>query len=159
MSGQLTITMSDPVYIGLCVSSNDKSLASATFSYLETTGNVTGDWQVTKVGGASGDWQISEISEEKLDQRYNTSDNLYVALEDSSGHRKSVYAPEGAVSAGNWTEWIIPYEEFNGVNMSKIKKIAIGVGDPANPLKGKGLIYIDNIAYGCGLKGYKSTPE
>ena len=147
------------LYIGLCVNSNASALATATFSWLKTTGNLSGDWQITKVGGASGDWQISELDEEELDKGYNTFDKLYVALEDSNGHRKSVYAPDGAVNSRNWIEWIIPYHQFSEVDMSRIKKTAIGVGDPVNPLKGKGLIYIDNISYGCGLKGYKSNPE
>jgi hypothetical protein len=48
-------------------------------------------------------------------------------------------------------KWEIPTSYFTNVNLTKIKKISIGVGDTASPLKGKGLIYIDNIGYGHTL--------
>jgi hypothetical protein len=132
----IDITMADTVYIGLAVCSNSYgNLAAATFSGVETIGIVSGTWQVANVG-------------DEFQGETNTLDRLYVALEDNAGHRKEIYAPETAVGVGNWTEWLIPFTEFDGVDTTKIKKIAIGIGNTANPMKGKGLVYIDNIGYG-----------
>jgi hypothetical protein len=134
------VTMPNTVYIGLAVCSHvADTLAAATFYGVETSGGVSGDWTVVAVGDteqAEGD---------------NTLDELYMALEDSSGNRHDVYAPvTTATGWGNWYEWIIPQSEFsdNGVDMARIKKIIVGVGDPADPMNGSGMIFIDDIGYG-----------
>jgi hypothetical protein len=135
-----TITMGNTVYIGLVVTSHQPDvLAAATFSGLETIGNVTGNWTVEAIGDT-----------DQADGT-NTIDMLYVSLEDSTGKSAKVFAPANAVGAGDWMEWKIPYDQFTGVNMTKIKKITIGVGDTPTPLKGSGVIYIDNIGYGHSM--------
>ena len=132
--------LANKIYIGLAVTSHTADvLAGATFSGVATTGTVSSQWTVAAIGDtdqAEGD---------------NGLDKLYVALEDSTGTRKKVYAPETAVGTARWTEWVIPYSDFAGVNMSKIKFMAIGIGDTANPLNGEGLVYIDNIGIGHAL--------
>ena len=135
--------MGNNVYVGLAVTSssvdNDDTtddLAAATFSEVEITGNVSGDWQVVNIG----DDEQAEGS--------NTIDILYVSIEDSSGNRYTVYAPANAIGSGEWMEWLIPYSEFDGVNMTKVKKIALGVADEAGALNGSGIVYIDNIGLG-----------
>jgi hypothetical protein len=141
-SSSVTITpaLNNAVYIGLAVTSHTANvLAAATFSGVATTGNVTGSWTV------------AEIGDEDQADGVNTLDNLYIALEDDTGKRAKVFAPELAVGSGSWMEWRIPYTDFTGVNKSRIKKIAIGIGDVAAPLQGKGFIYIDNISYGHSL--------
>ena len=61
----------------------------------------------------------------------------------------AVVHPDAAVvTAKNWIEWKIPFSAFtaSGVNMSRVKKVIVGVGDRADPKAGgKGLIYIDDI--------------
>ena len=136
--------MTNPVYIGIVVTSHQANvLAAATFSGVEiipgTGGKVTGDWTVINIGDT-----------DQADGT-NTIDSMYVALEDSTGNQVKVVAPANAVGAGDWMSWLIPYDQFVGVNMSKIKKIIIGVGDTANPMHGKGLIYIDDIDFGHPL--------
>ena len=44
----------------------------------------------------------------------------------------------------------IPQSEFssNGVNMTRIKKIYVGVGDTGDPMNGSGMVFIDDIGYG-----------
>ena len=140
----INIDMGNTVYIGLVVTSHEPDVAAAaTFYNPTTTGNVTGD-----------DWTVEVIGADTEFEVVNTIDKLYVALEDSSGSRHDVYAPViTAVGWGDWYEWIIPQSEFstNGVNMTRVKKIIVGVGDPSDPMNGSGMIFIDDIGYGHGL--------
>jgi hypothetical protein len=54
-----------------------------------------------------------------------------------------------AVNATAWTQWKIPLSTFTGVNLTKVKKMYIGVGDRKNPAAvGTGHIYIDDIGFG-----------
>jgi regulation of enolase protein 1 (concanavalin A-like superfamily) len=139
------VTMSNTVYIGLYVCSRTATgdLSAATFYGVETTGSITGDWTIGSVGGDT-----------EQPEGGNTIDELYIALEDNSGTRHDVYAPViTAVGWGNWYEWVIPQSEFtsNGVDMTSVKKIIVGVGDPSDPMKGEGLIFLDDIGYGRAL--------
>jgi hypothetical protein len=134
------ITMASQVCIGLFISANSATIpAGAIFSDVATTGKITGNWSVIDIG----DEQIYEPG--------NTLDTLYVSLTDSGNKTAKVNAPELAVFSLGWIEWRIPYTDFAGIDMTKIKKITIGIGDNVNPLKGKGLVYIDNIGYGHTL--------
>jgi hypothetical protein len=79
----------------------------------------------------------------------NDQAKLYVVLKDASNHSGIVTHPDTAVvTATTWTEWKLALAEFSGagVNLAKIKKIAIGVGDKANPAAGgQGLIFVDDL--------------
>ena len=77
----------------------------------------------------------------------NSPAPLYVALEDASKHVGTVVHPDLAVVKSlSWIEWKIPLSSFTGVNAAKVKKMYIGVGDRASPVKdGTGLIFIDDI--------------
>ncbi len=133
------ITMDNPVYIGLVVCSHEADvLSAAAFSGVETTSNVSGDWTVAAVG-------------DQFQGEVNTLDTLFFGIEDDSGHRKDVYAPVTAVGWGNWVAWTIPFSEFTSaeVDMTRVKKIIIGVGDPNNPMDGVGTVFFDAIGYGC----------
>ncbi len=74
---------------------------------------------------------------------------LYVRIEDSAKKTGAVVYPDAAVvTANKWIEWKIPFSELAaaGVDMARVKKMVIGVGDTADPKAGgKGLIYIDDI--------------
>jgi regulation of enolase protein 1 (concanavalin A-like superfamily) len=140
---KVTITMGSTVYIGLVVTSHTADvLAAATFYNASTTGSVSGST-----------WTVAPIGDIEQAEGGNTLDALYVYLTDSTGKVSAkVYAPLlSAVGSGSWMKWEIPTSYFTNVNLTKIKKISIGVGDTATPLKGKGLIYIDNIGYGHTL--------
>ena len=74
-----------------------------------------------------------------------------MAIEDSAGHRKAVFHPDmTAVLSAVWQGWSIPMSEFTsaGVNMSAVKRMAVGIGDPSHPLDGAGLIFVDDIQIG-----------
>jgi len=77
----------------------------------------------------------------------NGSTPVYIRLEDAAKNSATVVHPDPAFAATTkWLPWRIPLTDFAGVNLAKIKKIAIGLGDKANPKAGgKGRLYIDDI--------------
>jgi hypothetical protein len=128
-----TIQMPPSVCIGLALNSHTAdSVTTATFSHVETTGMVRGQWQVADIG---------------IDQPGNSPDDLYVIVKDSDGRVAVVTNPDPvAVNALAWTEWKIPLSSFTGVNLAKVKKVYIGVGGRRIPVPGgTGRIYIDDI--------------
>jgi hypothetical protein len=76
------------------------------------------------------------------------TDLVYVALQDSANKSAVVVNPDASLlKATNWIEWTIPLSSFTGVNVAKVKKMTIGVGDKANPTAGRtGKLYIDDIS-------------
>ena len=131
-----TIAMPGAIHIGLAVTSHSVGNPTvAEFSEVATTGGVSGSWQVAAIG---------------VEQPSNDPDQLYVAVEDASGHLAVVKHPDpqATVLAG-WQEWQIPLSEFTGVNMARVEMIYIGVGDRDNPQPaGSGLLFIDDIWVG-----------
>ncbi len=97
------------------------------------TGNVTGRGQQVWIGNAP--------------DRTNDAAGLYVAVEDDAGKSgMATYPDSAATNFGVWTEWRIPLSSLTGVNLAKIKKLYIGVGDRKNPVPdGSGRIYLDDI--------------
>ena len=132
-----TVAMGADVYVGLCVTSHDTArVTTAEYSNVSTTGTVTGAWQMAAIG----------VNPEPA----NSPDKLYVAVEDSTGKLAVVTHPNpAAVNLAVWTQWKIPLSSFTGVNLAKVKKMYIGVGDRKNPVAdGTGIIYIDDIGFG-----------
>jgi len=76
-------------------------------------------------------------------------DRLYVALRDSSNHTGGVVHPDPEiVKATMWVPWEIALKDFAdaGVNLSAVKMMTIGVGDPDNPVAGgSGIVFVDDI--------------
>ncbi len=134
-----TITMANPVLIGLAVCSHDAAIATgATFSNVSTTGNVTGAWQVAEIGATQ--------------PVGNSVEGLYLSVKDSAGKTKVVQHPDAAATASvAWQQWTVPLTEFTaaGVKMTAVKSLTIGVGNKAAPKAGgTGTVYIDDIGYG-----------
>ncbi len=77
----------------------------------------------------------------------NAPTQLYLAVEDASKKVSIVTYPDNAVtSAAQWTQWKIPLSSFTGVNLAKVKKLYIGLGDRTAPAAGgNGRIFIDDI--------------
>jgi hypothetical protein len=79
----------------------------------------------------------------------NGQGKLYVAVEDSAKHIGVVSQADAAVvTQAKWTEWKIPFSDFTaaGVNLARVKKLYVGVGERKNPTAGsRVLIYIDDI--------------
>ena len=131
-----SITMAGNIYIGLAVTShNAGNPTRAEFSEVATTGGVTGAWQVQAIG---------------VEQPSNEFDQLYIAVEDTSGSTQVIVHPDPeAVGTADWQTWAIPLSEFSGINVASVRTMYIGVGDRDNPAAaGTGLVYIDDIEYG-----------
>jgi hypothetical protein len=77
----------------------------------------------------------------------NAAGPIYVAVEDSAKKVGVVAYPDTAITgATTWTQWKIPLNSFTGVNLAKVKKLYLGVGDRARPAAGgSGRITIDDI--------------
>ena len=128
-----TIRMPPYVYVGLALTSHAAGLVTtATFSDVEITGDILGQWQVAEIG---------------VDQPGNSPCELYVVVEDSAAETAMVIHPDPTVvSATAWTEWEIPLSSFAGVNFRQVRKMCIGVGSPGTAIPdGTGRIYIDDI--------------
>jgi Concanavalin A-like lectin/glucanases superfamily/NedA-like, galactose-binding domain len=80
----------------------------------------------------------------------NDPGSLYLAVEDTNGRvAVATHSDPTALTSATWQEWTIPYSAFDGIRLSGVQKIYLGVGDRDNPVPGgSGLIYIDDIEYG-----------
>jgi hypothetical protein len=96
------------------------------------------------------DWTINDANTLVLEVRGRTANaaaTLYVAVEDASQHVVVVVNPDAAaVKTARWFEWKIPLSSFSGVNLAKVQKLYLGLGDRDAPAAGgAGLIFIDDI--------------
>ena len=96
------------------------------------------------------DWTVNNADALLLDVRgriANAAAPLYVAVEDASKKVAVVVCPDAAaVTTAKWTEWKIPLSSLTGVNLAKVKKLYLGVGDRQNPAAGgTGRLFIDDI--------------
>ena len=112
----LEIVMKEDVYVGLAVTSHSAGVAcEAQFSNVSTTGNVDSAAANQDVGIAS-----------------NSSEQLYLALEDSAGALGVVTHPNPAATLiDQWWTMKIPLLTFSdaGVDVADAAKLYIGVGD------------------------------
>jgi hypothetical protein len=130
MIGAQDVVMAAPVYVGICVTSHAPG-EQRTFQFesIKTTGSVTGAWQGVVIASP----------------RYNSPQDLYVAIQDST-NKIAVVKDATAVNSATWMEVKMPLSSFTGVSMTKVKKIFIGVGDRTNPVAdGIGMLFIDDI--------------
>jgi hypothetical protein len=136
VSGALpeNIQMGSTVFIGLAVTSHDAALTcEAVFSNVTTTGNVAGQWTNQDIGIAS-----------------NAAEPLYVTVSNATGVPVVVPHPDpAAAQAIAWTEWVIQLSTLSdqGINLSNVDKIAIGLGSGSGAAGpgGSGVMYIDDI--------------
>ena len=129
-----TIPMGTSVYVGLAVTSHDAAkISTAEFSNVAITGGVFDLWQATGIGSDP--------------QPGNWPEPLYLAVEDSAGDGAVVTHPDpSAVLTANWTQWKVPLSSLTGVDVTKVKKLYLGVGDrKATVPGGAGRILIDDI--------------
>ncbi|KPK37664.1 MAG: hypothetical protein AMJ65_14090 [Phycisphaerae bacterium SG8_4] len=130
------ISMDSSVYIGLALTSNNTSqTCHAVFSGVQTTGAVTGQWQSQDIGILS-----------------NSAEPMYVAIANGNGTSAVVYHDDpAATQTDTWTQLRIDLSATGGfadqgVDLTDVDSITIGVGDRDNPQPGgSGMIYIDDI--------------
>jgi hypothetical protein len=129
-----TIPMGANVYIGLALTAHDAALTcQAVFSNVTTSANVSGQWQHQDIGILSND-----------------AEPLYVAVSNTTGNPAIVVNTDpAAAQVGTWTEWVIPLSDFagQGINLSNVDRIAIGLGTRGNTTVpgGSGKLFIDDI--------------
>jgi hypothetical protein len=102
---------------------------------------------------APRDWTQAGVAELSLWFRGN-SDNavepLYMAVSNASGAPAVVaHDDPGAAAIRAWTQWRISLQEFTdqGINMTNVDKIALGLGAKSGKpsISGSGTIYVDDI--------------
>jgi len=80
----------------------------------------------------------------------NAVERMYVGLEDEdTNYAEVAFEDGGALAETAWTQWTVALAnfEFDGVDLTKIKKLYIGFGPGAS---GSGTVYFDDIrAYPC----------
>jgi hypothetical protein len=129
-----TIIMANTVYIGLALTSNNGrgGVCYAEFSEVNATGLVSGQWKIADIGNVA---------------RGNDPAPFYLAVQDTSNKVGVLTHPDpAAVNLTDWTEWKIPLNQIPNANLTRVKKLYIGVGDLDNPTPdGSGLLFIDDI--------------
>jgi hypothetical protein len=99
------------------------------------------------------DWTAAGVDELSLWVRgssANTAEPLYVAVSNSAGSPAIVADDDPAVATTTaWTQWRIPLQAFadQGINLSNVDKLAIGLGSKSGmpAVDGTGTIYVDDI--------------
>ncbi|MBP7051332.1 MAG: hypothetical protein KBE65_09985 [Phycisphaerae bacterium] len=130
-----TITMTDPVLIGLAVTSHDAAIVTgASFSDITTTGNVTGAWTTM------------DISSTQVEG--NSVERIYLTAKDNSKSVTLLCPDLMATGRCEWQQWLIPLSDITagGVKVTAIKSLAIGIGNRPSPTAGgTGTVYFDDI--------------
>jgi regulation of enolase protein 1 (concanavalin A-like superfamily) len=127
------IQMGSTVFVGLAVTSHDAALTTeAVFSNVSIIGNVGGQWAHQDIGIAS-----------------NAAEPMYVAVSNATGAPVIVaHDDPAAAQIDTWTEWSIDLSTFSdqGINLSNVDKIAIGLGATGGAAAGgSGIVFIDSI--------------
>lgn len=131
-----TIGMAPSVFIGLAVTSHSIGVtAAAEFSDVQITGGVSGAWATEAIG---------------LNHPSNDAAPMYVTVADALGREQSIlHTNPNATIITDWDQWIIPLSTLNPVDLTQVKSISIGVGDPsAAPSGAMGTAYIDLLRIG-----------
>ncbi len=133
--------MASTAYIGLALTSHQRYVpATATFSNVTTTGNVTGATFTAQDIGISS----------------NASEPMYVTIKDAQGRAATVYNTDpAAANVAAWTAWGeygqgIALNEFTaqtpGLDIASLDAISIGFGTKGNiQPAGGGLVFFDDI--------------
>jgi hypothetical protein len=113
-----------------------------------TYDNAVGKSEATLTLTDTRDWTVKGVNRLTIwfrGVRDNAAENLYVALNDSAvvNHDN----PDAALSA-RWTEWEVDLQAIadQGVNLSNVNSITLGLGNRDNPAAGgAGIMYFDDI--------------
>jgi hypothetical protein len=110
--------------------------------------NAVGKSEATLTLTSNRDWTFKGINTLTIWYRgapTNAAEPMYVVLNGSAGVDND---NPNAAQAAIWTEWTIDLTRFadQGVNLTNVTSITIGLGDRANPTAGgAGMIYFDDI--------------
>ncbi|MFB0553351.1 MAG: hypothetical protein ACETWQ_08555, partial [Phycisphaerae bacterium] len=125
-----TVTMNMPMYIGLALTSHNSGVAcEAKFSNVSFPDTTVGQhWTNQDIGITSND-----------------AEPMYVVL---NGSAVVNHDNPDAAQIDTWTQWDIDLQAFadQGVNLTNVNTIALGLGDKTNPQAGgSGTMYFDDI--------------
>ena len=110
--------------------------------------NAVGKSETTLMLTSNRDWTVNGVNTLTIWFRGsagNAAETLYVALNDSAVVNND--NPDAATRT-SWTEWNIDLQAFagQGVNLTNVTSITLGLGDRANPTAGgSGMMYFDDI--------------
>jgi hypothetical protein len=126
---EMEIVMIPDVFIGLAITSHQTGVAaSAVFSNVSTTGNVTGSWTAEAIGADT--------------HPDNDAAPIYVRIADTAGKEKTFDHPDPAATImTGWDEWTLPLGDLSPLNVTRIDSITLGVG--GSGVQGK--IYLDAV--------------
>jgi hypothetical protein len=126
------VSMGSTVYIGLALTSHAVGVQGrAVFSGVQIEGNVTGQWQSQDIGILS-----------------NSAEPLYVEIASGGASGAVIHDDPAATQIDAWTQWRIDLQQFadQGVNLTNVDSISVGIGDKSNPQPGgTGIMYFDDI--------------
>jgi len=110
--------------------------------------NAVGKSEATLTLTSNSDWTVNGVSRLTIWHRgssSNAAETMYVILNGSAGVDND---NPNAAKASGWTEWNIDLQNFadQGVNLSNVNSITLGLGNRANPTAGgSGMLYFDDI--------------
>jgi len=135
----VTLTMTDPVYIGLSLTAhNTAATCTAVFSNVQL-------FTVNPDGSGNPVIPLPAWTHQDIGIKSNVAAPLYVTLQDSGARTATItHDDPNIVLATSWSVWGIPLVRFTSLNpnldLTNIQKITVGVGN-----KGTGTIYVDDI--------------
>ncbi|MCP4262363.1 MAG: LamG domain-containing protein [Planctomycetes bacterium] len=110
--------------------------------------NAVGTSEATLTLAANRDWTVNGVNRLTIWYRgtsSNVAEQMYVVLNGSAAVNHD--NPDAALAAG-WNEWNIDLQAFadQGVNLTSVTSITLGLGNRANPVAGgSGMMYFDDI--------------
>jgi hypothetical protein len=110
--------------------------------------NAAGKSEATLTLSDNRDWTVNGVTTLTIWYRgssSNAAETMYVVLNGNAGVDND--NPDAALAA-SWTQWNIDLQSFadQGVNLSNVNSITLGVGNRANPTAGgAGTLYFDDI--------------
>ena len=114
--------------------------------------DITGKFAEASLTLASPrDWTASDVKTLTIwfyGNIVNDPAAMYVTIANLAGTLATVtHADPAATQLHGWTKWDIPLQEFadQGINLTDINMITIGVGNKTNPPGGSGKLYFDDI--------------
>jgi hypothetical protein len=110
--------------------------------------NAVGKSEATLTLTSNRNWTVNGVNRLTIWYRggsSNAAETMYVALNDSAVVTND--NPDAA-QRPSWTQWNIDLQAFadQGVNLTNVNSITLGLGDRANPVAGgSGMMYFDDI--------------
>jgi hypothetical protein len=110
--------------------------------------NTVGKSEATLTLTSNSDWTIKGVNRLTIWYRggsANAAEQMYVVLNDSAVVTND---NPNAAQTSSWMEWNIDLQVFadQGVNLSNVTLITLGLGNRANPVAGgAGMIFFDDI--------------